>query len=484
MNNKTNESDSLPIEDPSLNYNEDDFIDFGNVVRDLIGALLKFWYILVIISLLCGGLAYSVQKKSYAPAYTSSATVILYVNYGITYSSTSVSEKLMSLLNANVPQIISSDILKKLVANDLGTAFVPGQISAEGIADTSMYKFSVTAGNAQTSYDVLQAVLENFPKAASEIIGTITLEKIDESGVPKNPNEPPSYKIYLVIGSGGGFAVCCIVIVLLSLLKKTIRRESDFRRELNIDCIGGVPNIVFRRRFKKEYRPVLITDSNVDYNFSESLTTICTRIERDQKENNSKVYIIASTLPEEGRSTLAINFAYGLADIGKKVYLIDLDTHNPSIAGILGQEVPKTSLRDVLNGKAEFENAVKQLDESNIFIVSDNDITASSESIPDSPNLKSLIEKSREQADIVLIDVAPVGFYSDVIEIVKYADAVIYVVKQDFVPVSRIKEGIDYLSQCDTRIFGGVLNRAVGGYNNYVDNYGQDEPVKNKKLML
>ena len=480
MNNKTYETDNLQIQDPSLNYNEDDFIDFGNVLLDLISALLRYWYIIVIVSLLCGGFAYGVQKKGYAPSYTSSATVIINVNYGLTYSSPNLNEKIMALLVMNVPNIVSSDALKKSAANELNMSGLPGQISAEEIADTSMYKFTVTSANAQLSFDILQAVLKCFPSVASNIIDTTTLTMVDEPKVPQNPDEPPSYNKFAILGAAGGFAACCVVIVLISLLKKTVRRENDFRRDLDIECLGGVPNISIRRHFKKENQSVLVTERKTDYNFNESLSILCTRIDRDQQEYGSKIYAITSTLPEEGKSTLAINLAYVLSYTGKKVDLIDLDTHNPTILRILGLDETGTSVKDVLEGKTDYEHARIQLEGHNISVLQGSNLSAFPGSILNSDKLSAFIKKSGENADIVLIDTAPIGLYSDVIEVAKYADAVIYVIKQDFVPEIRIKEGIEFLSQCGPRIAGGVLNKAMGGYNDYAGNYNEEETVKTK----
>ena len=471
----------MEIQDPSLYYNEDDFIDFGNIVRDLKNGLIRFWYIIVIVMILFGSLAFVYQKMSYVPSYSSSATVIISTNYGLTYGSSILSDKIMTLVVGNVPNIMNNGSLNKLVAADLGKGAVPGTITTEEIADTNMFIITCTATSGQTSYDILQSVIKMFPVAAEQMIGAATITVIDDSGVPENPATEFSFMTMVLIGAVGAFVLSCIAIVMISLLRTTIRKEKDFIRVLNIECLGGIPKVVFKRRAKNEKRSILVTERGVGYDFCEAFNSLCTRIERDQKENDAKVYIISSTVQEEGKSTFALNLAYTFADIGKKVILLDMDLHNPSILKILGKEDTGKGLMDLLEGREKFEDVVISLDERSISVLPGIDPAscASVNSILNSLNMKPLIDKARESADIILIDAASVGLFSDVTEIAKYADGAIYVIAQDFVPSLRVKESVEFLAECGTRIVGGILNKAVAGYNNYVGSYGEEIGEKN-----
>ena len=78
-------------------------------------------------------------------------------------------------------------------------------------------------------------------------------------------------------------------------------------------------------------------------------------------------------------------------------------------------------------------------------------------------NLSKLFDELKGKADYIILDTAPSALLSDASALAGYADACIYVVSQDFAPVSLIKEGLDLLYESGVRIAGCVLNKTQVG---------------------
>ena len=95
-------------------------------------------------------------------------------------------------------------------------------------------------------------------------------------------------------------------------------------------------------------------------------------------------------------------------------------------------------------------------------------------------SVKNLIEDLRNKFDYVILDTPPAAMLADASAIAECADCAVYVVKQDYVRIERIAEGMDALTLAETPILGVILNgveRVFGTYGNYsrYGKYGYEE---------
>lgn len=86
--------------------------------------------------------------------------------------------------------------------------------------------------------------------------------------------------------------------------------------------------------------------------------------------------------------------------------------------------------------------------------------------------VRGLLDKLRDSYDLIIIDTPPCGLISDTEVIARAADAAVYVILQDTVRVSRIKEGLGNLLLANARVIGAVFNGAQSGLTGYGENYG------------
>ncbi|MEE1087296.1 MAG: hypothetical protein U0L05_09155 [Schaedlerella sp.] len=100
------------------------------------------------------------------------------------------------------------------------------------------------------------------------------------------------------------------------MTRRTIRKESDVHRFMNTRCLGAMPQIRVKRRSKEVHKRLMLTESQVEEAFQESLHIIRNKIEQHSKRYNNKTFLFTSALAGEEKSTIAVNFALLLAQAG------------------------------------------------------------------------------------------------------------------------------------------------------------------------
>ena len=457
-----------------------EYIDFRNVLSDFFEGIVRFWLPILLSTSLAATVGFLYEKRMYKPLYLCSATFFVDVNNAVIYEDSTVSEKVMAQIANTFPYIINNDALKIIILDEFGVDEMPGELVVRAMSETNLITIQAYANSPEVSYRLLHTVLDNYPRISNKILGNTSMKMIGESGTrdePINSDEAKKMALFCISVCSAGW-VC--LIFLYSILKTSIRKEEDFQNVLNINCFGSVPLVKFKKRSNSKNNILLVDQRSVGYSFTESIRILRTRIDRDQNEYQSKVYMISSSWPGEGKSTIASNLAFSFAEVGKKVILIDLDFRNPSICKVLGVEEKQDGFVNVILDNVDMEKICIEYEKNtNLLIMPPGKNTGNIGKLFNNPNVDKVIKQLRSKADIILIDTAPNGILSDTTSIAEYADAGIYVVRQDFAPVERIREGIDMLAETDLRIGGCILNMTEEGIAKY--GYGYDYDSESRR---
>ena len=456
----------------TVDINDNNYIELDNIINDLLNGLRRLWLLILVVVSLMATIGFYRVKRSYVPVYQCYATFIVDVNTAVSYDSGTYYNMTMEQISKTFPYIISSNALRVLIAEDLGLSYVSGEIRAETLSDTSLVTIYVNSYTPEMSYKILQSVLKNYPSVAKSVIGSTQMKIIEESDVPEIPINPDTSKKMAAVFSLVALAASIMLILAYSLLKKTVRKEEDFQNMFNIRCLGSVPLVQLRGGRLRKKTKIIINERQTGYRFQESIRSLRTKIEADQADTNSKIYLITSTFPEEGKSTIAINISLALAEIGKKTVLVDMDVRNSSVFKLLGLGTPERGLSDLLENNCSIDDVLYKYGDGNLLILPQGKHTHRVMKTLSDKGLNGVFHELREFADFIILDTAPSGLLSDASIVARYADAGIYIVCQDFVPIDRIKDGIEMLTESGLRIAGCVLNQSINGMIRYGSGYG------------
>ena len=456
------------------NHDELNKIDLISQLEKFFKTIKKFWFAIVAGTGITAVIYLLYAWLNYVPIYQSQATFTVNSdNSNLVSGGTNGTEQ----VKESLPYILQSQYMKNLVMDDLEITYFPAAISLESKEVADFFVIRVTSGDADMSYQVLNSVLKNCSKASVYVLGKITVDVLDQSEVPTVPVNYLNKPVVLMRGAVIGFILCMLVVFCYALTKQTIQKEEDLKNHLNVSCVATLPQITFKKRRKKIDQHVHIYNDKVGHAFIESVRTMRTRVQRAMKQQDARVVLVTSSIPAEGKSTVAANLALSLAERGDRVVLVDLDLRNPSAAKVLGIKGKiSEGVVDVLKGEKRLENELKMIKKWNLAVLFAGQPQNNPLQLMKKEALENMILRLKKLYDYVVLDTPPAAMLSDASAAAIYADCAVYVVKQDYARLERIVEGLDALTIAQVPIIGVVMNgmeKFMGGYGSYrYGNYG------------
>jgi Mrp family chromosome partitioning ATPase len=187
-----------------------------------------------------------------------------------------------------------------------------------------------------------------------------------------------------------------------------------------------------------------------------------TRLMQRMRENKWKSVMVTGTVPDDGKSTTAINVAVGISqDVTQAVLLVDLDLERPTIATSLGLE-RTTGLSDYLRGKAECSDIIYNTDAERLFLVPNFEKMGPSETIL-TPRMVQLFDyiKGLDPNLLIIFDMPPILSSDGVLAMAPHVDSLLLVISEDHTPRTLLKRANQMIE--DIPRAGTVLNRSTEG---------------------
>lgn len=302
---------------------------------------------------------------------------------------------------------------------------------------------------------------QSFPISEARLISTAT--KPDRKSSPRT-------MLALVGGLVSGLCLGFGLAFAREFLNDVLRTPGEVEAELGVKCLGVLPDIgppagagALLSSAAKSSTPDLsryVVDQPFS-RFAETLRNIKVSIDVARLTREIKVIGIVSSLPKEGKTTVAANFAQLIALTGHPTLLIDGDLHTRSLTRELAPNA-KTGLVETLNDPASLGYHVQRSKETGLdFLPS---VVASrlvnSADVIGSKAMAELLKSLREHYEYIVIDLAPVMPVVDSKAFSPLIDAMIYVIEWGQTTRSALQESISGSEVLQKKLLGAVLNRA------------------------
>lgn len=335
--------------------------------------------------------------------------------------------------------------------------------------------------NASKNYQAISSRMEEARISIDDSLATIRI--IETAMLPKHPFSPDP-RIAFSVGAVLGLIIGFLFIMALDRIEDRITSSDDIKRHMNTTVLNLIPRIPRTKRTQL----ALLSATKKFSRIAEAFAGLRGLLESPRYANTSKVILVVSTQPEEGKTITASNLALSFALSGKKTLLIDFDLRRPRVARIYNvadQITSENNLIEVLDDPEETDFSNVPIDsgfENLDLIVSAVSSSISPANVIGSEKLRYFFDWVRANYDHVVIDSPPYGLVSDAIRLGSFSDAVMIVCRPNKSRFGLVRHAISALKESGSNVIGVVVNEVnfnqanaftSGGYNSY-SNYSKD----------
>jgi succinoglycan biosynthesis transport protein ExoP len=304
-----------------------------------------------------------------------------------------------------------------------------------------------------------RALFENFLGRFKETSSTEGMESADarvlsKAEVPADPSAPNRRRMlmtYVLLG----FMGACGLVLGLQFLNPGIYTPEQIEHDLGIQAIGMIPKLPSKVE-SQEY----ILD-NPHSGFVEAVNSLRVSMKLSDPDNKVKAIQITSAVPEEGKTTLAIDLAMAMIRSGERVILVDADLRRSKLVKRLGLPTNGPGLTDLVMSDSEQVSSFVIHDEKiGIDIMRNGDAKfANATDIFSSQRMQTIIDLLKQQYDYILFDTPPVMAVADARVIGSVVDSTLFVVRWDKTPKKVARATLQLLQQGGADIVGIVLQQ-------------------------
>lgn len=470
-------------------------IDLGRIWK----AVLKRFWLICIVSVLCAVITTVSTFFLVTPKYESSA--MFYVNnnsLSVGDASFSISQgdisAAKSLVDTYIVILNSRACLNDVIdyaSVDMDYEQLQDMISASAVNSTEIFEVKITSEDPQQAEILANAIAYILPKRISSIVEGTSANIVDyaiEASEPCSPSYPKNGAIGFIIG----LVLSLSIVVLREIFDVTIRDDEDLSRVCKYPILASVPDMANPNQSGGQYygygsrssnkhrsdstKKEAVIGKNISFVASEAYKLLRTKIQFSfVDEVVCPVIGVSSALAGEGKSLSSANLAYSLAQLDKRVLLVDCDMRRPSLSTkLLINKTP--GLSNYLTGHCDISSAIQvcTFDDKAFNVISSGDNPPNPIELLSSSKMAKVLQSLKDVYDYIILDLPPVGEVSDAMVAAKLTDGILLVVRQDYCNSVALSSAVSQFEFIESRILGIVLNcvgESTGKYSRYGKGY-------------
>lgn len=342
---------------------------------------------------------------------------------------------------------------------------------------------AVEYNNLKTEVETKRTLLDTLLKRQAETEVTSRLQGqrvsnvriVDRALIPDGRFRP-SYKRNLALALLLGAAFGIGLAFLLEYLDRSLRTIEQVEKYTSLPALGIIPAVgsasgnVYSYgygRLKKnraaKLRPAeaapqieLLPQTHPRSTVAEAYRAFRTALLLS-RAGGLKSIVVTSSLPGEGKTSTSVNLAVVLAQLGKRVLLVDGDLHKPRV-----HEVFKISNRiglvSVLAEKIDPALAMVQTVVKNLFVIPAGPNSPNPSALLSSSAMSEFLSTAGSNFDYIIMDAPPVGAVADAILLGNIVDGAVLCVRGGKTAREHVNRVRDRLVRANVRILGVLIN--------------------------
>lgn len=372
---------------------------------------------------------------------------------------------------------LSTRVIEKL-GLDMDPETLSKQIQATVVPETVLLQLSVTDASPRQAQRLAQTTAEELTSFVAELEtppgqnrSPIKATIVDTAPLPDSPVSPQPLR-NIALGTVLGLLLGLAAAILRELLDNTVKSPEE------VADFTGVPvmaNIAYDVEAPKH---PLVTSLGSHAPRVEAFRVLRTNMQFVDVDRKSNVFVVTSSVPEEGKTATATNLAITIAQAGQKVLLVEGDLRRPKITQNLRLE-PAVGLTTVLVGRLPLADAIQTHTTPNLSVLTSGAIPPNPSELLQSAAMTDVINDLRVHYDVIVIDAPPLLPVTDAALLTSQADGALLVIRHGKTTKDQVRHAIERLTAVDARVLGVVLNmvptrRSGGSYYGYGYGYAPD----------
>ena len=235
---------------------------------------------------------------------------------------------------------------------------------------------------------------------------------------------------------------------------------------------------IFRKKKLKNERPtneVCVSDS-----VQNAASTLLANIRFSAVDAPLKSIVVTSSIPNEGKTTVALSLAIAAGRSGSKVVLLEGDMRRRSLRAVIGAK-PRHGLHALITGKCTLDETATPTDYEGVWFIDAEAGIPNPDGLLNSRLFSDLLDKLHDAYDFVIIDTPPITAFPDASIAASKADATILVAREDYTDKREISFALQQLRAADANVLGVSLNcltsSSTGSYGYYYGYYYDEKTV-------
>lgn len=429
-------------------------------LRRYVGVVLKKWWVFVLCALLGAGIAVGLYVRT-PPTYA--AEIQFYVSTPLPEGSNaqSAGQFAQSRVNSYIRLLGSEELARRVIDQtkiDATPQQVAGAITATTDVNTVLISVTVQSQSPDRAQTIAQGVADIFGKMVDELDNqgrTTALVVINTVSGPTLLTKPvaPQLRVFLAIGVGVGLVLAVVFVVARELLDTSVRTSAEVREITGSPVLGSVP-------YDSTLRDNPLIGGMSTSLQAEAFRKARTNLQFVAAAREAGVILITSALPQEGKSVSAANLGVSLAELNKRVLVIDADLRRPRQAEYF-DIANGAGLTNVLAGQVPVADVIQPWGELQLSVLPSGEIPPNPAELLGSQAMTDLLARLRPQYDHIIIDSPPVLPVTDATVLAGAVDGVVLVVRLGKTSRAALNETIVVLDTAEAKPIGIIANSSA-----------------------
>lgn len=422
----------------------------------------RWWWLLLVGPVVAGVVAYFVSE-SQTDIYRAETTLL--VNQTQTPGTLQLNDILASerLTNTYAELVEQRPILSGVIDEldlPLSENELKSKIDVDPVTDTQLLRVKVKDPDPALATSIANALAQEFiesNESEPERFGTVS---VVEPAIAPTGRVDPRVQLNTALAIVMGLLIAAGIVLILEYLDDTVKSAEDVAN-VGLSPLATVTRFKDGRGRKDDGKAASVVAESWRSPAAEAYRLLRTNIRFATMNQPTKVLLVTSSDPLEGKSTTAANLAVVMAQAGRRTILLDTDLRSPSLHRYFGLANDKGLTNLVLDGSRDIDirEALQETEVKNLAVIPSGPLPPNPTEVLASSRMAQLLKRAGELADVVILDSPPLRAVADASILAGEADATVLVIEASKTRTQAVRRSVEMLGRAKVRTLGAVLNK-------------------------